>query len=26
MSDAPKEAAVDPTIGRRVISVPVIPD
>jgi len=26
MSDAPKEAAADPTIGRRVISVPGIPD
>jgi len=26
MSDAPKEAAADPTIGRRFISVPGIPD
>jgi len=26
MSDAPKEAAADPAIGRRFISVPGIPD
>jgi len=26
MSDAPKEAAADTTIGRRFISVPGIPD